>query len=140
MTKPTQKSSLGGDMVLFWKKARCRFVVLHRRPHSTYNRRSGHGWLEACPKIIGLVILSWGQAPKPPWLRFAEGYGYETILLRSRTTLFASFSGKRRLLDQLFLLDQKILAATDPRYLGACYDFTRNSAKRTQGVWGRAPQ
>jgi hypothetical protein len=38
----------------------------------------------------------WGQ-PQTPWLRFVEKVG-QCGLLRSRATLFASFSGKRRYL------------------------------------------
>jgi hypothetical protein len=49
-------------------------------------------------KPIGLFL---GASPQTPWVGFAE-FGVEYGLLRSRTTLFASFSGKRRTsLDQL---------------------------------------
>jgi hypothetical protein len=44
-------------------------------------------------------IFYLGTRPQTPWVGFAES----TNLLRSRTTLFASFSGKRRiLLGQFF--------------------------------------
>jgi hypothetical protein len=42
-----------------------------------------------------LQLVFWGQ-PQTPWFRFAEGLGAHSFL-RSRTTLFASFSGKRRI-------------------------------------------
>jgi hypothetical protein len=40
----------------------------------------------------------WGaKPPRPPWVGFAETW-VNNDLLRSRETLFASFSGKRRVL------------------------------------------
>jgi hypothetical protein len=57
-----------------------------------------NGWLNR-------PIVHWGQAPKPPWFRFAEGLRFN-CLLRSRTTLFASFSGKRRTLSDKWLAEQ----------------------------------
>jgi hypothetical protein len=39
----------------------------------------------------------WGQAPKPPWFRFAESSG-PYVFCEAEQTLFASFSGKRRVL------------------------------------------
>jgi hypothetical protein len=48
-----------------------------------------------------LLVIFGGHAPQTPWVGFAEGWAAQS-LLRSRTTLFASFSGKRRsLLDEL---------------------------------------
>jgi hypothetical protein len=47
------------------------------------------------PGLLNRPMVHWGLAPKPPWFRFAEDLGFN-CLLRSRTTLFASFSGKRR--------------------------------------------
>jgi hypothetical protein len=40
-------------------------------------------------------VLSWGQAPKPPWFRFAEGFGLN-YLLRSRTNAFCFFFWKKK--------------------------------------------
>jgi hypothetical protein len=50
--------------------------------------------------LVPELNVSWGPAPKPPWFRFAEGLASHS-LLRSRTTLFASFSGKRRALSEV---------------------------------------
>jgi hypothetical protein len=53
--------------------------------------------------VTGLVIFL-GASFQTPWVGFAEGWAAQD-LLRSRTTLFASFSGKRRILsDQLTCL------------------------------------
>jgi hypothetical protein len=76
-----------------------------------------------------LTSLFWGQ-PQTPWLRFAEVWAtYD--LLRSRTTLFASFSGKRRLSPPIETSDESFLGpAPDPvaplRGGLATYDLLRS--------------
>jgi hypothetical protein len=49
------------------------------------------------------LYIAWGQAPKPPGLASLEVLGMYD-LPRSGTTLFASFSGKRRILWLIYCL------------------------------------
>jgi hypothetical protein len=46
------------------------------------------------------ALFSWGQAPKPPGSA-SPNFWVPKDLLRSRPTLFASFSGKRRTLSTI---------------------------------------
>jgi hypothetical protein len=77
-------------------------------------------------------LVSWGQAPKPP------GSASPRValcgLLRSRTTLFASFSGKRRVLLDQFVTNISI------RSLGASSQTPKVGFAEVWAIWPSATQ
>jgi hypothetical protein len=72
-------------------------------------------------KTLLLGCFSWGQAPKPPWFRFAEGLGCKASAMRNKRFLLLFLEKEDDYQPQRWA-SSKYLGSASPRFVSRLVD------------------